>query len=991
MSAPEPAGVRHTLPLAATEARPLAAPPFTGEILQLRGNGLFLVDDLSVWFVERGTVDLFAMPVANGAPAGPRHHLLRAGPGAIFMGFDPGRGLSGRRLAAAGSDGVRLVRAWRGALGEALSSPRRTRAAQAMLEGWIEALHEAFAASGEPPEAPELATGEELSYAEPAVVRAQAGVSWVLHLEGESLLRQEEDLLVGGEGFLPLATPAWLQVQPGALIYLSRTADLTSAAALMDGVAHLGRLLWDHTERRLAELEREAAARARHVAAGSQALLEEACVRLAASALPGDGPELPSRLPADPQASRTAELLACCRLVGRALGVTINELPRSEGPSAERDPLRAILRVSRLRAREVALRDDWWRRDHGPILATAAQDGRPAALLRAGDRYLCLGAGGQARPVDASVAAALSPFGYSFYAPLPDRRLRVLDMLRFAIRGCRGEVVVAVLMSLACSALALIPAVATGILFNTIIPGAHRSQLQQMTIILGVCAVSGLAFSLVRGFALLRLEQRMGTAVQAAVWDRLLRLPLGFFRPFTAGELANRAMAIDGIHQILTGTAITAVLSGVFSLANVAMMFAYSPTMAWRGLLLIVVAIAATVLGGALELAPQREAMRLSSKTSGLVLQLLTSIGKLRVAGAEAAAFAQWATLFGQHRRLRLRIRRIGIWMATFGAGFPILAQVLIFWAALPLLAPGAAGLRTGDFLAFGGAFGSCLAALLSTSAALMGLLEVIPLYEQARPIMDARPEVQEGLSDPGILTGAIELQNVSFRYQEDAPPVLRDISLQIKAGEFVALVGPSGSGKSTLLRLLLGFEKLSSGRIYYDGQDVASLDIQAVRRQMGVVLQNGSLVAGDIFTNISAAHRCTDEEAWTAAAMAGIAEDIRAMPMQMHTVVNEGASTLSGGQRQRLMIARAIVNRPRILLFDEATSALDNRTQALVSASLDRLKATRIVVAHRLSTIVNADRIVVVDGGRVVQTGTYAQLVAEPGLFADLARRQLV
>jgi ATP-binding cassette subfamily C protein len=272
-----------------------------------------------------------------------------------------------------------------------------------------------------------------------------------------------------------------------------------------------------------------------------------------------------------------------------------------------------------------------------------------------------------------------------------------------------------------------------------------------------------------------------------------------------------------------------------------------------------------------------------------------------------------------------------------------------------------------------------------------MGALEVIPLYEQARPILETRPEVQEGLSDPGILTGGIEIQSASFRYQEDGAPVLRDISLQIKPGEFVALVGPSGSGKSTLLRLLLGFEKLASGGIYYDGQDLASLDIQAVRRQMGVVLQNGSLVAGDIFTNIGAAHVCTLEEAWTAAAMAGIAEDIKAMPMQMHTVVNEGASTLSGGQRQRLMIARAIVNRPRILLFDEATSALDNRTQALVSASLDRMKATRVVVAHRLSTIVNADRIVVIEGGRIVQTGTYAQLLAQPGLFADLARRQLV
>ncbi|HEU4454372.1 MAG TPA: ATP-binding cassette domain-containing protein, partial [Longimicrobium sp.] len=298
--------------------------------------------------------------------------------------------------------------------------------------------------------------------------------------------------------------------------------------------------------------------------------------------------------------------------------------------------------------------------------------------------------------------------------------------------------------------------------------------------------------------------------------------------------------------------------------------------------------------------------------------------------------------------------------------------------------------LRTGDFMAFMSSFTTCLMGMLAAAAALMGALTVVPMYEQARPILETLPEVDTAKADPGVLTGAIDIERVTFRYTEDGPPILRDLTMRIKPGEFVAFVGPSGSGKSTLLRLLLGFEKPESGGVYYDGRELAGLDAQAVRRQIGVVLQNGRLMSGDLFTNIAGSSPATMEDAWEAARMAGFDEDIKAMPMGMHTVINEGASTLSGGQRQRLMIARAIVQRPRILFFDEATSALDNRTQAIVTESLDRLNATRIVIAHRLSTILHADRIFVIKAGRIVQTGTYAELIEQEGLFAELAKRQL-
>jgi ABC-type bacteriocin/lantibiotic exporter with double-glycine peptidase domain len=282
------------------------------------------------------------------------------------------------------------------------------------------------------------------------------------------------------------------------------------------------------------------------------------------------------------------------------------------------------------------------------------------------------------------------------------------------------------------------------------------------------------------------------------------------------------------------------------------------------------------------------------------------------------------------------------------------------------------------------------LHATIGASSSLLAIVDAFPAYERTKPILEALPEVTETKTDPGDLSGRIELSHVSFRYKADGPLVLVDFSLQIKAGEFVALVGPSGSGKSTLMRLLLGFETPESGKLYYDGQDLAGLDMRAVRRQCGVVLQNGRLMPGDIYQNIVGTSLLTLEDAWEAARMAGLEKDIYEMPMGMHTVLGEGSSTLSGGQRQRLMIARAIVAKPRIVLLDEATSALDNRTQAIVTRSLEGLKATRIVIAHRLSTVQRAERICVVVKGRLVQSGTFEELAGRPGPFAELARRQL-
>ena len=398
----------------------------------------------------------------------------------------------------------------------------------------------------------------------------------------------------------------------------------------------------------------------------------------------------------------------------------------------------------------------------------------------------------------------------------------------------------------------------------------------------------------------------------------------------------------------------------------------------------------ATACLGYLDVRYQRDVMAASGRLSGMLLQFVNGISKLRVSATENRAFAAWAEEFSRRQRVIRRGRLVGVGLSVFTSVMPVLAMAVIFWSTARLMGQGEGStLSTGSFLAFNAAYAQFQLSVLGLSSAAVSLLGLVPLYERARPILTAVPEVDRAKGDPGELAGRIEVAHVNFRYRPDTPLVLRDVSMRIPAGRFVAIVGASGSGKSTLFRILMSFEKPESGAIYFDQQDQAHLNVEALRRQIGVVLQSGRLLTDSLFRNIVGSSTLTLEDAWAAAAMAGLEADIRAMPMGMHTLISEGGGGLSGGQRQRVMIARAIVRRPRILLFDEATSALDNETQAIVTRSLASLQATRVVIAHRLSTIMRADYIYVMDAGAVVQEGTYQELTEREGPFADLARRQ--
>ncbi|MYC98104.1 MAG: NHLP bacteriocin export ABC transporter permease/ATPase subunit [Gammaproteobacteria bacterium] len=961
----------------------------TGSLIHVGNDSPFLLRGDQAWLVETGRLDVFAVPVDGQRIVGGRQHLFRAEAGRLLVGL-PGN-QTGRHvgLLAVGAPGTQVRPVSRERLDELVRDPDRGQLVHALLDDWIDILCMSLSGGVPTEEGQEIRAGETVDAPPGARFRPRRGVVWVKHDSGESLLLGESELEINGFGYMPISRRAWIEPQSDSSLRVADTRSLPGDGELWNGLDELHRLLLRRT--RTLDAQRSDAERER-LTQRSQTrdhVFREACTRLAHT-LGTPSQQLPEEQDTglDPLAG-TDPLLAACRLVGQAADITIQAPPARGAPP--RDPLAAIARASRIRTRQVLLRHGWWKQDGGPFVATLLETDQPVALLPVSANAYALHdpETGKQTPVTEEIAARVDPRAHMLYRPFPEKKLGIRDVITFGLSASRRDTLMVLLMAVVTGLLGLVTPLATGKIFNDIIPAAERSGLMQMCFGLVVIAVATAVFELLRAIALVRIEGRMGTLTQSAVWDRLLALPTAFFRTFTAGDLATRAMGIDGIRQVLSAATVRALLGSIFAGFQFLLLFHYNVRLALWSALLIAIAIAIAGLTSRFQMNSERIVASIRTRLAGTVLQFLSSISKLKVAGAEPQAFAIWARSFGHQRRVQLRVRTIANVLAAFNAGYPTATFAVLYAMALPLLGE-ADGFRTGDFLAFMAAYTTCLNGMLAATGALASTLTAIPLYEQAQPILHGLPEVRTDKADPGELTGSVEIQHVRFRYHPDGPWVLNDMSVEVRPGEYVAFVGPSGSGKSTALRLLLGFEEPESGAIYYDGQDLSGLDASAVRGQIGVVLQNGRLMAGDIFTNIAGSSNATLDEAWNAAEMAGLAADIRAMPMGMHTMVTDGGGTLSGGQRQRLMIARAIVGRPRLVYLDEATSALDNRTQATVRESLDRLQATRIVVAHRLSTVEHADRIYVIERGAVVEVGDFDELMARDGLFATLARRQM-
>ncbi|MEU0613065.1 NHLP bacteriocin export ABC transporter permease/ATPase subunit [Streptomyces albogriseolus] len=777
----------------------------------------------------------------------------------------------------------------------------------------------------------------------------------------------------------------WMQVPPGSVQYGSlygaeAAADLLMDPALWQTMVDQQYRLMTTLDRWIEQLEETHETRTAQGIAAGEAVRAQADRTLLAS--------IGKRAGQRTTAADADATYAACELVARAAGITLAP-PAQSGTGADRlDPVEQVALASRLRTRVVRLEGRWWRDDVGPLVGRRALSGAPVALLwRRGGYVAVHPSTGRETPVERANAEEFEPRAVMFYRPLPERRLSPLRLMRFCMGGTRGDLTGLMLSGLVTVVLGALVPLATGRVLGEYVPKAQTDLIVQVCLAVILSSVVAAAFMLLQNLTLLRLEGRVEATLQPAVWDRLLRLPTRFFTERSTGELASAAMGISAIRRMLAGVGPTVTQSVTVGAVNLALLLWFSVPMALAAVGMLVL-VAGVFLGlGLWQVRWQRRLVVLTNKLNNQAFQTLRGLPKLRVAAAENYAYAAWASQFARSRELQQKAGRIKNLTAVLGAVYLPLCTLGMF---MLLAGPARGSMTAAEFLTFNTSVTMVLTSVTQLTGSFVSAVAALPLFEQIRPVLDATPEVRTASTRPGPLTGAIEARRVSFRYSDDGPLVLDDVSFEARPGEFVAVVGPSGCGKSTLLRLLIGFDRPQSGSVLYDGQDLAALDRSAVRRQCGVVLQHAQPFTGSIMDVICGSEPYTPEEAMAAAEMAGLAEDIRRMPMGLHTIVS-GGGAVSGGQRQRLMIAQALIRRPRILFFDEATSALDNETQRTVIESTKALRATRIVIAHRLSTVLDADRVVVMEAGKVVQQGTPAELLADTrGRLHELVRRQL-
>ena len=963
----------------------------SGASVPCAGNLPVELDDAdSVWFIDRGVVDLFLAEFKDGVQRSAPQHLLRCEAGRLLPGVAPDRqddngNETTLSLVAKGLPGTLLKR-----LPASLLSEVHPAELAQQVDTWLTAMTDTLSRFvthlPRPTALAEPGLNQSLA---PCTLSVRRGVVWVSELSlGASLFMDVVDPAqlagAGGrhEALIPLTPTNWLTLFDEATVSGKSTKTLAQQGMLLPALAsfHALALNLERLNRRLAvaddaNLERERASSRRTAETAARQRLFNIY-------------DLP--IDRDARVEDTA-LADALQIIGRHEGIDFR-IPARSRPSDTPIGLADVLDASGVRARRVRLSTggNWWRGDSSALLAFRAGDGQPVALVP--------GMFGRYREVDpvtkrsvrvtAERAGALQQEAWMFYRPFPPAQVKPADLLRIAMHGSGADLLRLTLAGLPGGLVKLLPALALGFVANHVAAGGSAGALYAVAAALALFGLLGALLHLLQGSAMMRLEGRSASRVEAAFWDRLMRLPSSILHHHPAGDLAMSGMTFQNLRDGLRGVVTDSLLSIIFLLPVFGVIFFYDATLGIIALVFSLVSLLVAIAIGSSQVAPYGRMISAVRRVAGRLFQIVEGIAKLRVENAEGSAFAIWARDYREQKRAEIELGALEGHARAFAAALPFLAAGVLLFA---VVAVGDRNVPVGDFLVVYTVFIVFQSAIARLGESFGAIASMLPALDQVRPLLATVPETADEGEPVERLGGEILFDRISFRYDPDGPLILDDVTMRARPGEFIAIAGESGAGKSTLFRLALGIDRPSAGAVYYDGRDLRHLNLKQVRRKVGAVPQTVRLHPQDIWDNIVAHHEApTTDEVWQTTRAAGIEKEIKAMPMGMMTMVGAGGAVLSGGESQRVTIARSLLDSPRVMLLDEATNWLDNENQAEVMKNLTRLASTRIVIAHRLSTLQQADRIYVLQAGKVVQTGSFNELMEEEGVFKELVKRQL-
>ncbi len=948
-----------------------------------------LDDPNSVWFIDQGAVNLFLVEFKNGVEQTAPRHLLRRQASWLLPSVAPAE-LEGDKhttlsLIAKGLPGTLLKR-----LPASLLSEVHPAELAEQTDTWLTAITDTLSRfASHPPGPTALAEPGLTQTLAPGTLSVRRGVVWVSEPpRGESLFMGilEQGEFAGSRGpddaVIPLTRTSWLTLFEEATISSRSTETLAQQGKLLPALAsfHAVALALERLNRQLAMVDDANLERARTASRRtSEKVARQRLYNI--YDLPTDG---------DTSVEDTS-LADALQIIGRHEGIEF-KIPARSDPYSSSIGLVDIVDASGVRARRVRFKDEgsWWRGDSNALLAFRVEDGQPVALLP--------GTFGRYREIDpvskrsvrvtADRAAALGDEAWMFYRPLPSGNVRPADLLRIALHGSAPDLVRLVIAGLPGGLIKLLPALALGFVANHVAAGGSAGALYVVAVALAGFGLLGALLHMFQSTTMMRLEGRSASRVEAAVWDRLMRLPPSILHRHPAGDLAMSGMTFQKLRDGLQGIVADSLLSIVFLLPVFGVIFFYDTTLGVIALAFSLASLLFTAVLGLRQISPHGRMISAARRVAGRLFQIVGGITKLRVENAEGSAFAIWARDYREQKRAELELDALEGHSLAFGAALPFLAGGVLLFA---VIAVGERAVPVGDFLVVYIVFITFQTAIARLGESFGTIAAMLPAFDQMRPLLAAVPESEVEGEPVEYLGGDILFDRVSFRYDPDGPLVLDDVTIRARAGEFIAIAGESGAGKSTLFRLALGIDRPNAGAVYYDGRDLRHLNLKQVRRKIGAVPQSVGLHPQDLWDNLVGHHEdVASEEVWAAVRIAELEGEIKSMPMGMMTMVGTSGAVLSGGESQRITIARSVIGSPRIMLFDEATNWLDNDSQAKVMRNLTALTSTRVVIAHRLSTLEKADRIYVLQAGRVVQDGSFSELMEVDGVFRELVRRQI-